>query len=401
MREDPIETRGSRRPGWHPQRQLIHLRLVSWHEVALLAAIAAVAAYLLAERDQSDKNQARQTLVGHAGTVESIAFRPDGMMLCSVGVDSSIMLWDLATNQEYSFRHGEIGRVRCAAFSPDSKILAIANLTGAVALYDLVSNELCTLYDPHNTTAGARCLAFAPDGTTLAVGQKDGQITLWDVVTGQGQQALSGHTGFIAALTFSTDGRTLASSSGDRSVRLWDQPTGRGRFVFSGQTNTVTALVFSPNGQYLVMGDKVSPVIQLSEITTGCEHMVRHVVTGNLVAVAISPDSATLAAANFHGLVTSWNLPSLKINPVRLRHAGVHSLAFAPDGRTLATGGFDGTIHLWDWPRSAMVNALRPTATSTALVNFSSRVPSTATQAGTSGANRPAASVQAAVARGS
>lgn len=125
------------------------------------------------------------------------------------------------------------------------------------------------------------------------------------------------------------------------------------------------------------------------------------VVTGNLVAVAISPDSATLVVADFHGLVTSWNLPSLKINPVRLRHAGVHSLAFAPDGRTLATGGFDGTIHLWDWPRSAMTDAPRPTATLTALVNFSSRVSSAAAQAGTSGANRPTASVQPAVSRGS
>ena len=311
------------------------------------------------------------------------------------------MLWDLATNQEYSFCHGKIGRVRCAAFSPDSKILATANLTGAVALYDLVSNELCTLYDPHNTTAGATCLAFAPDGTTLAVGQKDGQITLWDVATGQGQQALSGHTDFIAALAFSTDGRTLASSSGDRSVRLWDQPARREQFVFSSQTNTVTALVFSTNGQYLVMGDKASSVIRLLEITTECEHMVQQVVTGNLVAVAISPDSATLVAADFHGLVTSWNLATRKINAMRLRHAGVYSLAFAPDGHTLVTGGFDGTIHLWDWRRFAMTDASRPTATSTTLGNISSRVPSAATQAGTSGANRPAASVQAAVSRGS
>jgi WD40 repeat protein len=117
--------------------------------------------------------------------------------------------------------------------------------------------------------------------------------------------------------------------------------------------------------------------------------------------VAISPDSATLVVADFDGLVTSWNLATRRINAMRLRHAGVYSLAFAPDGHTLVTGGFDGTIYLWDWPRSAMVNDLRPTATSTALVNFSSRVCSAATQAGTSGANRPAASVQAAVSRGS
>ena len=401
MREDPIETRGSQRTGWRPQRHSIHLGPISWHEVAFLAATAAVAVCLLGERDQNGKNQARQTLVGHAGSVKSIAFRPDGMMLASVGIDGSIVLWDLPTSQEYPFLHGKLGQVRCAAFSPDSKILATVNPTVAVVLHDFVTRESNILYDPHNTADDATCLAFAPNGTTLAVGQRNGQITLCDMSTRRGQRVLDGHTGFIASLAFSPDSATLASTSGDYSVRLWDLPAGRERFVIDHQPNTVTVLAFSPDGQHLVLGDKVSPIIRLWDVRTRCERAVLQGLEGNLIAAAMSADGTTLAAANFHGLVTSWNLPSLKINPVRLRHAGVHSLAFAPDGRTLATGGFDGTIHLWDWPRSAMVNALRPTATSTALVNFSSCVPSAATQAGTSGANRPAASVQAAVARGS
>jgi WD40 repeat protein len=64
--------------------------------------------------------------------------------------------------------------------------------------------------------------------------------------------------------------------------------------------------------------------------------------------VAISPDGNTLAAADFHGTVTFWNLVTLKTQPKRLSHRGVRTLAFAPDGRSLATGGFDGKIHFWD-----------------------------------------------------
>ena len=69
---------------------------------------------------------------------------------------------------------------------------------------------------------------------------------------------------------------------------------------------------------------------------------------GAVSTAAISPDGTTLAVAHVTGLVTFWDLATLKIRSNRLRHAGVCALAFAPDGRVLATGGFDGAIHLWD-----------------------------------------------------
>ena len=88
-------------------------------------------------------------------------------------------------------------------------------------------------------------------------------------------------------------------------------------------------------------------------MTTGVEHAALCDPSGTVVTAAISPDGTTLAAADFKGLVTFWDLATLKIRPKRLRHAGVYALAFAPDGRALATGGFDGAIHLWDFPISS------------------------------------------------
>jgi WD40 repeat protein len=370
VRDDSIASWTPGRPGWHPQRYLIHPRLVPWRELALLTVAVTVATCLLGECDQSSKNRARQTLVGSGGMVRSIAFRPDGMMLSSVVADGSIVLWDLAANQEYPFHAEEFRHARCAAFSPDSKILAIASMTGAVALHNLVTQESRILEDSRTTTASARSLAFAPNGAILAVGQQDGQITLWDIGTGRSQRALSGHTGFIVSLVFSPDGATLASSSTDHSVRLWDLPAGREQLVLDSQPNTATILAFSHDGQLLVLGDKAKPVISLREATTGRERAVLAGLKSNPMAVAISPDGSTLVVADFRGLVIFWELPTLKISPKLLRHTGVHSLAFAPNGHTLATGGFDGTIHLWDWPYSAMTDAPQPVASSVWLINI-------------------------------
>ena len=348
MRQDPIEIRGRRRPGGLPRRQPIYLGLVTWQQAAFLAAIATAVVSLLRDRDQHDYNRARQTLVGHSGTVKSVVFRPDGKMLCSIGFDGSFMLWDLATSQEYTFLTRELGPLRCAAFSPDSKLVATASAAGTVAIHDFDTHESRILYNRTTDSCGTTSLAFAPHDATLAIGLEDGQIGLWEVAAGRCRKILNGHTKFVASMAFSPDGTCLASSSGDHLVRLWDLPAGGDGFVIGDRVNTAAIIAFSPDGRLLLLGNQVSSVIRFCELTTGCKRSVQAGLAGSLMAVAISSDGATLATANYHGLVMFWDLPTLTVEPRRLTHAGVHSLAFAPDSHTLATGGFDGTIQIWD-----------------------------------------------------
>jgi WD40 repeat protein len=164
--------------------------------------------------------------------------------------------------------------------------------------------------------------------------------------------------------------------------------------------STVSVVAFSPDGQFLISGSHVSPRIRLWDITAGREQMPLQGLSGNLIAVTINNDATTLAAAGFNGLIRFWDLQTLKIASRQLRHARVYSLAFAPDGHTLATGGFDGTIQFWDWPDCTPTDAPQPVAASVLPVNLARAIVANA-QAGTRAAKRPAASVQAAVSRGS
>jgi len=317
--------------------------------VVLVASITAVA-YFAVKPCSSVESKPRATVTGHKGSVGSVAFRSDGAMLASVGVNGSIVLWNVATQQGDSFPPLGPGQNRCVAFSPDGKLLATGSRTEPVALHDLEVDETWPLCDPSAGSAGAKCVAFTSDGCTLAVGQKDGRITLWNIATRLEQSVLPGHTEFVATLVFAPDGRSLVSSGGDRTVRLWDLATGQARFMILGQESMFVSLAFSPDSQVLILGDQQSPVVQLRDVATGSERAVLHGPEGNVLAVAISPDGHTLAAGDFHGLIYSWHLPTLQLSPSRLVHAGIQTLAFAPDGYTLASGGFDGTVYLWDWP---------------------------------------------------
>ncbi len=354
MLEDPVGMRGdrleSRREGRTPGGRRVRNVLDSWTRFGSLVAILGIGACLLGDCDGTRPSPARRILIGTGSSVRSIAFRPDGASLSSVGQDGSMAIFDLKENPRNPRLFPWTGRVRSAAFSPDNKVIATANAAATVVLRDLVQDESRTLDDRAGSTTGAACLAFSPDGATLAVGQQGGEITLWDVTTGRHRSSLLGHAEFVASLVYAPDGAMLASTGRDRTTRIWELATSRQRFAISGPVAPFVALAFSPDGRLLCLGDQATAVVRLWDVKAGVERAALSGAAGPIVALGISPDGTTLAAADYMGEVTCWDLATFAIRPKRLKHAGVRSLAFAPDGQTLATGGFDGSIHLWAFP---------------------------------------------------
>ena len=65
-------------------------------------------------------------------------------------------------------------------------------------------------------------------------------------------------------------------------------------------------------------------------------------------ALAISPDSNTLASASDHKIVKLWDLNTKKVLAGLSGHSqAVKSVTFSPDGKILATASDDKTIKLW------------------------------------------------------
>lgn len=263
----------------------------------------------------------------HAKSVVAVAFSPDNRTLVSGSDDGTAIVWDVTDGKrltQLAILRGHEKPVLAVAFSTDGRTLATGSGDGTVTLWNIADHAYSTPLSvfPDTGKVGVRTVTFSPDGRTLATGEFDGKAVLWDVADPAHptkQAILTGHQGTVFAASFSPDGRTLATGSGDQSVILWNvtdptHPREAGRLT--GHTGPVVAAAFSPR----------TP-------DTGA---TRHI----------------LATGSFDRTVALWDVtdtehPSLLATVAR--HTGeVRAVAFSPDGRTFVTGGSDFRVLMWD-----------------------------------------------------
>ena len=120
-------------------------------------------------------------LNGHADTVWSVAFSPDGQRLASASWDQTVKIWDSATGKELLALKGHAGPVRSVAFSPDGQRLASASYDQTVKIWDGAAGKELLALKGH--ARWVLSVAFSPDGQRLASANQDGSIHLWETAS--------------------------------------------------------------------------------------------------------------------------------------------------------------------------------------------------------------------------
>jgi WD40 repeat protein len=284
--------------------------------------------------------QERATLGGHAKAIQGMVFTPDGTTLASGGEDG-LRLWDVMTGKQLAALDDQAGGVVALAVSPDGKLLASADREKAIRLWNLASRETTAVLKGRGDE-----IAFSPDGTRLAsTSLRDETTCLWDMAAGKNVAKVQGY-----GVLFSADGKTLVTACGDKAVRLWDVPTGKERAALPAVRLPWVSI--SPDGRTLaVWADHGDPrVIRLWDVALAKE--VGSLPKSNEVvhAVVFSPDSKSLAMGDDSRIVL-WDVSTWRRWAACQGHTDdVCCVAFSPDGKVLASGSHDNTVRLWDLP---------------------------------------------------
>ena len=270
--------------------------------------------------------------------------------------------WDVATGK---LRWSEaVAGAGWVAGTADGKTLATV-IGREVQLRDAATGKVTRKW---TTAEPVLPLAFAPDGKTLAAGitqwgphggrggEESGGVQFWNVEQASLVRSISEDKP-VTFIRYSVDGKYLATSSNEGPVRLWDVETGELTRIFHGRFRAD----FSPDGEAIACpsaassADKTIGKVDLFSLRDGSLvksfASVKGASASWLLCVTFSPDGHLLAASDWNGTVTLWDVATGERKQTITDHrAGVSSAVFAPDGATLATGSEDKTLRLSKLP---------------------------------------------------
>ena len=107
--------------------------------------------------------------------VSAVAFRSDGALLVSGGINGGIKLWEIATGHEQTLAGSEEMGIDAIAFHPEGQMLAVGGLyrhAPVIWLWDLAAKTIVQRLN--ETEEHIASIAFSPDGTFLACGSGGG-----------------------------------------------------------------------------------------------------------------------------------------------------------------------------------------------------------------------------------
>lgn len=186
----------------------------------------------------TDRVQPVRILIGHAASVNCIAFHPNCNYIVSGSDDGTLRVWHISSARCVRLLLGHRGPVRCVAVSNDGRLIASGGEDKRVIVWDMVTGLPLWCGDGTAIYPKGEAAMYIEGENSEYAKSAD---PAWGVITGSstrlGAPTLTrnlpghalpvcpggtAHTDTITSVSFSAEGSLLASCSLDGTVKLWN-----------------------------------------------------------------------------------------------------------------------------------------------------------------------------------
>ena len=281
-------------------------------------------------------------LQGHNGSVNNVAFTPDGESVITASDDHTARIWEAKTGLLTAQLLGHAGPVRDVEVSLNGRYVATASAEGTVRLWEI------NLTFPRLTLPGSRGLA-APAGESVLT-WTDTSASIRDMSDGHEISKLE-HPGNISEAAFSTDGALLLTLSGDGTARIWNAATGALIHRLQSGAVPLTQAAFSRKGDRAAIASS-DGMVRVWDVQKGIRIAELRGHTAGVNSAMFSSDGSWVVTASQDGTARVWNAETGNTLLVYRGHSGpVKRATFATNGKrviSVSTGNGDATSRAWN-----------------------------------------------------
>lgn len=275
-------------------------------------------------------------------------------------------------------------RLRAAAFSPDSRLLLTGGDDGTVRRYDLTTGSGSSTGYTWNGSA-VQSVAWHPAGSSIAAGYRDGSVVVRDIDangTATATREFPRQPAAVNAIAFSPDGTQLFTGDNSGRAVLWRVSDATSLFTLDHGGAAVTSVAFGPADQSRVLTGSSDQYARLwstangqlaqeyGPVSSSGVQIAGH--TEAVLAVAVSPDGATVLTGSSDNTAKVWNAGTGSEIRTLSGHTGaVNTVGYSPDGAQVITGSDDGSAILWRRESGEKMRTHKPCSSPIAVAAFS------------------------------
>lgn len=306
-----------------------------------------------------------KVLRGHGDKVQSVAFTPDGRYLLSGSHDKTIRLWDGRTGVFMRVMVRQGSSLESLSISPDGTkvVTGYASYPPINNVYSIPSGDLITAFIKHKNIVVAT--AISPGGKTAATAGFEGEIYLWDILSGKLKRGMRGKGRMVWSVGFAEDGQSIAWGKMRKGSNPFEKGPLEQAFQIKGEGGIFTLALgreLKRNSGYLRAIESVGPwsirtkdgknhrTLQILKSGRVVHEITRGTTDGyDHRSLTLTPDGKAVISGGGLGVLASYDTPTGRKIHDFVGHTGdVWAVAVSPDSRFLVSGSADQTVRLWE-----------------------------------------------------